>query len=167
MKTKNLLYVATFLFLLIFITGCQGSGKNDLEEENNQDNPPIEMNQENSQKATMEELKEILMESVGIELKDTDNQAVGMLQERQDIMSFVDTLFSFPHQEEYPDDTLQNEVIGPLYFYRSQGDDIYGLVKEKYIYIEGYYFLIEENNLKNIEKQFEKNIIKAPSGDEP
>ncbi len=163
MKIKGLPYILILLLILTVFAGCERGQTGGLEGgENTQSNSRNEDDSDKYQKLTLEELKEVLMDSVGIELKDTDNQAVGMLKDRELILQFVEALFSYHHQEQYPDDSNENKVMGPLNFYGSQGNEIYGLIKEDYIYIEGYYFLIEEGTLNNIEKLFRANIIKAP-----
>jgi len=123
----------------------------------------VQSNQKNhSEKMNLEDLKEKLLGSVGVELKNTDNQAIGLLKEREEIFNFVEELFQHPQQEKFPNDSKGNTVIGPINFYFSDDEDLYGIVKDSYIYIEGYYFLMSQEDIDDIEKMFRNNIIEAP-----
>ncbi len=112
----------------------------------------------------IEELKSKLLEAQAIELKGIEGEPIGALQNRETIINWVEALFNYPIQEAYPEANLEIEVIGPLNFYFSGDEDIYGLVKKDYIYIEGYYFLITNQQLASMENQFKANIMEKPVG---
>lgn len=115
-------------------------------------NPPLEDKQQ---------LREKLLEAVSIELKDTENSTVGMLQESEKIVKLVDNLFKYRIEEEYTN-SQQVQVVGPINFYFSNGEDIYGLMYNQYIYIEGYYFLINRRISQELQNLFKSNIASAP-----
>ncbi len=112
----------------------------------------------------IEELKSKLLEAQAIELKGIEGEPIGALQNREIIIAWVEALFNYPIQEAYPEVDLEIEVVGPLNFYFSGDEDIYGLVKADYIYIEGYYFLITSQQLASIQNQFKANIMEKPVG---
>ena len=109
----------------------------------------------------LEELKERLLEAQTIELKGIEGEPIGALQNREVVLNWVENLFNYPIQENYPENSA-NEVVGPLNFYFSGEDDIYGIVKKDYINVEGYYFLITNKQLESIQNLFKSNVLEKP-----
>ena len=107
------------------------------------------------------QLKEKLLEAELIELKDANNSIIGILQEDEKIVDLIDDLFGYKIEKEYIN-KQDPEIIGPINFYFSNVEDIYGLMYNEYIYIEGYYFLINSNKAQEIENLFKSNLASAP-----
>lgn len=112
-----------------------------------------------------EQLKERLLTAVAIELKNTENQTMGMLQEAEKIASLIDNIYTYDVHKELPSN-LQGQVVGPINFYFSDNEDIYGLMNNNYIYIEGYYFIINTRIAQELQNTFKANIATAPVGTE-
>ncbi|SCX90297.1 hypothetical protein [Alkaliphilus peptidifermentans] len=164
-KIKLPLLLVCFLIMALFITGC-GRGEKfdsslnddeaiDLEE-------AIDVKEDDTRLFSFEELKDKLLEATLIELKDTDNQTIGAISDRDDIIELVETLFGYPWQDKFPEENQAYSVIGPINFYFDDKDNIFGLVKENYIYIEGYYFLPNKTQQEALKKVFQQNILHAP-----
>lgn len=156
------------LSMMLIMTACSGLNSGEVPQEEGEEAPNAVIEQIKESKGfTPEELRQKLEETTGIELKDTNNQAVGMLADREAILAFIEELFSYPMQQEYPqDESDQGEIIGPINFYFSNSDDLYGLVKKDFIYVEGYYFLLQRGNLDKIQSLFSGHTIKAPDGND-
>ena len=107
------------------------------------------------------QLKEKLLEAELIELKDDNNFIIGILQEDEEIVDLIDDLFGYKIENEYIN-KQDPKIIGPINFYFSNAEDIYGLMYNEYIYIEGYYFLINNNIAQEIENLFKSNLASAP-----
>lgn len=152
------------VLLLVGLLGC--NDKTIVKEEDGQPLPNstelTETQSVSDVRYDLDTLKERLMGSQAIELKGTEGEPIGALQDRDVILNWVENLFSYPIQDNYPEENTENEVVGPLNFYFSGDEDIYGLVKEDYIHVEGYYFLINKTQLENIKNQFKNNVIQKP-----
>ncbi len=163
MKKKRIVGMIIVLIFILLMGGCKGNKIIDqTTKDQEQENLTTTNPKRQYKKITLDQLEEKLMESIGIELKSTENNAIGYLEKREEIIRFVEDLFEYPKQEEFPNDSLANEVVGPLNFYFSNDDDIYGLVKNNYIYIEGYYFLITDSQVKTIETLFKNRMLETP-----
>ncbi|AKL95645.1 hypothetical protein CACET_c21990 [Clostridium aceticum] len=108
-----------------------------------------------------QQLKERLLESVAIELKDVENHTIGMLREEEKIASFVENLFTYKVEEDYASNK-QGQVVGPINFYFGDNEDIFGLMNNEYIYIEGYYFFITNTKSQELQTFFKTNTAPAP-----
>ncbi|MBM7614622.1 hypothetical protein [Alkaliphilus hydrothermalis] len=150
----------TFILLIVGCTRDEIGDQTTIDEDQNMLAPSRQENK--LEKINLEDLEEKLLGSVGIELKNTDNQAIGLLKEREHIVSFIEELFQYPQQEKLPNDSSKDAVIGPINFYFNEEEGIYGIVKNGYIYIEGYYFLMSDRDAAKIENLFSKSIIEAP-----
>ncbi|AOY77448.1 hypothetical protein [Clostridium formicaceticum] len=116
---------------------------------------------ETNQFIESDELKERLLESAAIELKDVDNHTIGMLREKEKIANFVEGLFTYKVEEDYTTNK-QGQVVGPINFYFADNEDIYGLMNNEYIYIEGYYFFINNKKSQELQNFFKTNTAPAP-----
>lgn len=165
MGKKLLLLIVVVLSLI----GC--SAKIDpVPEDSSDNNNSVEdinytMIVEKKEFENSEKLKEKLLTAAAIELKNTENQSLGILQEPEKITSFIEGIFTYDIEEEIKVNQ-QSQVIGPINFYFSDREDIYGLMNNQYIYIEGYYFVINNSIAKELQNVFKGNIVKAPVGKE-
>ncbi|SDK39726.1 PH domain-containing protein [Natronincola ferrireducens] len=162
MKIKKI--IAILLITLLFLIGCASDSSpeaNDFLDTNETDEEINYTAIEVNQFTDSQQLKERLIESIAIELKNTENITIGMLQEREQILNLVENLFTYTVKEEYTV-TEQTDIVGPINFYFSDGNDIYGLMNNKYIYIEGYYFTIDTKTSQQLQNFFRANIAPAP-----
>lgn len=165
-------WIMASMYILVFFTlvGCM-QNKNV-----NSDNDDVVYESENESEAidespadveaimNKEELEDKLLQAYAIELKDIENRTIGMLKEGELITDFVRQLCAYPVKGTYVDYSEgDNEVVGPINFYFSGEDSIYGLVKENYIYIEGHYFIIDVTDVKNIQDLFKSNVVEGPA----
>jgi len=107
---------------------------------------------------TLEELKTTLFESNAIELKSINNDTLGVINDRNSIASLVNRILSYEIVDTYVEEQTQN-VIGPINIYFDDGTALYGLVKEGYIYIDGYYFLMSRSE-RNYVVNYLSNKVK-------
>ncbi|KAB3538622.1 hypothetical protein F8154_01645 [Alkaliphilus pronyensis] len=164
-RLKLQLLLACVAILAFSSLGCDSNTEYDssLEEGEALDFEEVQENIEEINRGyTYEELKERLYEAVLIELKDTENQTIGAVAEREDVIQLVDTIFSYRWQESYPEENQDYFVIGPLNFYFNDGESIFGLAKENYIFIEGFYFLLDRDQKETLKKTFQEKVLHAP-----
>lgn len=133
---------------------------NETEEDINY-TPIVEVNQF----LESDQLRERLLEATAIELKDTENNTIGMIQEREKIINLVDSFFTYTIKEEL-ETNQSSEIIGPINFYFTNSEDIYGLMNNEFIYLEGYYFVINNRIARELENYFRANIATAPVGEQ-
>jgi len=166
---RCILILAFSSLLLLILLGCKDKVIVDKDEGGQLGNPIMELTETQSAGDVVydiEGLKERLLEAQAIELKGLEGDPIGALQNRELIINWVENLFNYPIQEAYPESNQEIEVVGPLNFYFTGDEDIYGLVKKDYIYIEGYYFLITNQQLASMQNQFKANVVeKSVSGD--
>lgn len=152
---KNILTVILLTISLFFISGCasrQNNGGPSRDE--NLGIMDFVANEEfrKENKLTLADLRDLLESSNMVEVKNLENQLVGQLVNDENIMGAVEEIFSLRLEDSYKD-FARERVIATINFF-SHGDyPIYGLIKEKFIYIEGYYFIGRGNN--DIEKIIE------------
>lgn len=166
MRIKVLLITAIIMLSLI---GCSTERVPDTNDNADTNDTIEDINYsiivDTNQFSDSEQLKERLMMAVAIELKNTENQTMGMLQEREKISNLVDSFFTYKIEKELTANQ-QSQVIGPINFYFSDSEDIYGLMNNNYIYIEGYYFVINTRIAQELQTLFKANIATAPVGAE-
>lgn len=164
MKNKKIALLAIGLIFIFMIAGCSRNEEMIDQISGNDHQEVLDPKDDDNylEQLTPEELKDILLETVGIELRNTENQAIGLLKERDAILEFIEELFTYPKQEKLPGDSSEDSVVGPIHFYFNNNEDLYGLVKDDFIYLEGYYFLLTGNNGERVVNLFKNNIIKAP-----
>lgn len=104
---------------------------------------------------TLEDFIQRLSESTSIELKNVNNEVVGTISNRSDITQFIDRISEYEIKDDYIEENSQ-DVIGPLNVYFGDGTAIYGLMKEEYIYIDGYYFLLNRSEKNYIVNHFSR-----------
>jgi hypothetical protein len=158
--------ICALLIGMLVLTGLLGCSDKAIVQEDSESLPNAaeltEAQSAGDARYDLDGLKERLMGAQSIELKDAEGVPIGALQSRDAIIAWVEHLFNYPIQENYSEAITENKVVGPLNFYFSGDEDIYGLVKEDYVHVEGYYFLITRQQLESMKKQFEGNIVKNP-----
>ena len=169
MLKRYILILTISSLVLLSLLGCNDKTIVEKNEGSQLGNPKIELTETQSNSDVgydIEGLMERLLEAQTIELKGIEGDPIGALQNREVILNWVENLFNCPIQEAYPESNQEIEVVGPLNFYFTGDEDIYGLVKKDYIYIEGYYFLITNQQLASMQNQFKANVVeKSVSGD--
>lgn len=143
---------------IITIFSISACGRNNLEPDEVDDEDISEsiFSTENS-RMSLEEFKLKLLESISIELKNTNNDTIGVINNRNNITVFITRILEYDIEENHTELENQN-VIGPINIYFGDGTAIYGLMKDGYIYIDGYYFIINQPEKNFILNYFEKNI---------
>lgn len=164
---KRLLHI----ILIIIILSLSGCANDDLKEKNNQINSEdltgiagdadIDIIEIDTPLESKEQLREKLLGAISVELKDTANSTIGILQENEKIVTLVDNLFKYKIAEDYSNNQ-KPQIVGPINFYFSDGADIYGLMYNQYIYIEGYYFVINKRISQDLQNLFRANVASAP-----
>ncbi len=161
--------VLLLMAISIILTGCITDKVLDPEDDTDigeiVESTDYDLVVEMSNYSNSDELKEKLLMATGVELKNIDNQSIGILEEKEDIENLVGTIFTYNVSDELKG-SQNGQPIGPINFYFSDSVDIYGLVNSQYIYIEGYYFDINNRILKALQNDFKRNISNAPVGTE-
>ena len=153
--------IALICFVSIFIiSGCGNNNNiNSLEETNDENINEIVLDSIANEKGSisLEGLLALLLEANAIELKNINNETLGVINDRNKIAQFVNRISEYEIKDDYTERTSQN-VIGPINIHFNDGTAIYGLMKENYIYIDGYYFLLNRNERNFIVSYFGSNI---------
>lgn len=110
---------------------------------------------------SIEDLRELLGKSSIIEVKDIDNQIIGKINSIEKINKAVEDIFLLDITDEYTYTSTGN-IVGTINFYIQGSEPIYGLIKDKFVYIEGYYFVSKNNNVEKIVSFFENNTEEEP-----
>jgi len=110
---------------------------------------------------TLVELKDLLETSNSIEVKNTDNQVIGKINTGEKINKVVDDIFKHTAVDDY-EYSSGEDVVAIINFYPSGNEPIYGLIKEKFLYIEGYYFTSRNNSISKIIDYFRLNTEEEP-----
>jgi len=162
---KNTLRILILLISIIFVIGGCTTKQGDnigLKEEDmiltdsmTNEEVPIQ------DALTLVELKSLLETSNSIEIKNTDNQTIGRINTGEKINKAVDDIFKHIAVDDYKYSSDEN-VIAIINFYPSGSEPIYGLIKEKFMYIEGYYFTSKNNSIQKIIDYFEINTEDEP-----
>lgn len=159
MKSRYRLFVILVIItiVLVLMSGCTSNKDSDyIEEDNNLIDSSVNEEAETEEPLTLNELKDLLETSKSIEVKDTDNQVIGTLNTGKNINQVIADIFYHNAVEDYEYSSDEN-VIAIISFHISSADPIYGLIKENFIYIEGYYFPAQNNSIKNIVNYFINN----------
>lgn len=143
--------------------GCQRDSQNDVVEEG--DTVEEDEISEDFSYLTEEDLRLQLSEAIMIELKNTDNDVIGGITEREEITSLVEKIFSYHVEDTIAAEDANKEIIGPINFYFNDGESYFGLVKENHIFIEGYYFRFDSSQLEDFVEVF--SVLEEPVGDNP
>lgn len=166
MKTlKKTLYILIILLGISFIfVGCtsEREPENSLVDDNtNLTGSLLNETEENKDELTLMDLKTILESSNMIEVKDINGQIVGKIMEGKKINQIVEDIYEFKADTDHQYSSEEN-VIATINFYPSNYDAIYGLIKEKFIYIEGYYFTSKNSDIKKVIDYFSVNTEREP-----
>ena len=157
---KKICIVLMCVVSIFIISGCGNNNNiNSLEETDDDNINEIALDSIANEKGstTLEELVTLLLEANAIELKNINNETLGVINDRNKITQFVNRISEYEIKDDYTERTSQN-VIGPINIYFNDGTAIYGLMKENYIYIDGYYFLVNRNERNYIVSYFGSNI---------
>jgi len=162
---KNTLRIIILIISIIFVIGgCarKQDENNSLIEEDIVLTDSITNEEVLTQDAlTLVELKNLLETSNSIEIKDTDNQIIGKINTGEKINKAIEDIFKHTAVDDYKFSSDEN-VIAIINFYPSGSEPIYGLIKEKFIYIEGYYFPSKNNSIQKIVEYFRTNTEEEP-----
>lgn len=164
MKSRYHLFVilAIITIALVLMSGCiSNKDKVYIEEDNNFIDSSVNEEAQAEEPLTLNELKDLLETSKSIEVKDIDNQIIGTLNTGKNINEVISDIFYHNVVEDYEYSSDEN-VIAIISFHIPSADPIYGLIKEKFIYIEGYYFPAQNNSIKNIVNYFINNNEEEP-----
>lgn len=167
MKLTRYPFVTLIIIISIILTtivGCSAKQDNNnslVEEDINLTDSTIDVEVQNQDILTLLELKNLLETSSTIEVKNIDNQIIGKISTGEKINKVITDIFAHNAIDDYQYSSDEN-VIAIINFYPSGNEPIYGLVKEKFIYIEGYYFTTKNNSIKKIIEYFEANTEEEP-----
>lgn len=161
---KNILITLILVITLFFIQGCTSRP--------NGDNPSIDNNSgiadfitngeyEEKNKFTLAELKDLLETSNMIEIKDLENQIIGQIAEDENIAETIENIFSYKAVNDYKDFSKE-KVIATINFFPDGDQPVYGLIKEKFIYIEDYCFIAENSGVNKIINYFKNKTNMVP-----
>lgn len=112
---------------------------------------------------TLVALKNLLETSTSIEVKNIDNQTIGKISTGENINEVVGDIFDYQAMDSY-NYSPNEDVIATISFSFASNEPIYGLIKDKFIYIEGYYFVSENNKIQQIINYFKINNEEEPVG---
>ncbi|ABR49067.1 hypothetical protein Amet_2917 [Alkaliphilus metalliredigens QYMF] len=112
--------------------------------------------------STPEGLQQQLLEARAIEMRTIDNETVGMLQEMEEVTDFIERIFEITIRKEFDVEFDEGSVIGPINFYFDTHEDIFALLKENILYIEGYYFLVTPKEAAQIKQTFKNSGATGP-----
>ncbi|MCC5912532.1 MAG: hypothetical protein JJT76_19105 [Clostridiaceae bacterium] len=166
MRTKTTVTMMVILAIMLLMMGCSPNEIADAGDEEEIDieiEGDIDYIDREVSPPVSKDLREQLLGASSIELKDTQNRTIGMLQDREEIASFINQIFEYDREEEYVVDQ-QVRVIGPMNFYFADDEAIFGLMNEAYIYVEGNYFLLDNRKAANIKRTFKSDVVTAPAG---
>lgn len=153
--------IVLICFISIFIISSCGNNNNinSLDETNDENinENVLDSIANEKESISLEGLLALLLEANAIELKNINNETLGVINDRNKITQFVNRIFEYEIKDDYTERTSQN-VIGPINIYFNDGTAIYGLMKENYMYIDGYYFLVNRNERNYIISYFGNNI---------
>lgn len=161
MKKKHCFLLVILLIAAISVVGCRTDDNDNIVDEDQIviDENPID----NFHYLTSEELSNQLAEAVLVEIKNTDNEVIGGITDREKITILIEKIFEFKVQDNLTTSVESNDIIGPINFFFSNGESYFGLVKEDHIFIEGYYFLLEGNQLQEFMNIF--TVLEEPVGE--
>ena len=144
-----LIIIISSVFIMVACTSVEKNQSSILEEDVNLTDSVINEEVESREILTLEELKALLETSSSIEVKDTNNQTLGKISTGAKLNKVISDIFAHKVVKDYEYSSDEN-LIGIINFYPSDNDAIYGLIKEKFIYIEGHYFISKNNSIKNL-----------------
>lgn len=147
------------IFSIFYISACGSKESSNPSEDNvNEDSEmarEISLNEKES--LTIDSLISRLLEARAIELKDINNESLGVISDKDNIVQFISRIAEYEIVDRYIEPQPQN-VIGPVNIYFNDGTVIYGLMKEGYIYLDGYYFIMGRNERNYIVSLFGRSI---------
>lgn len=162
---RKILLIILFISTLFFVQGCGDKDNNKNPSQNNSGIVDFVGDEESEEKTniTLMDLKELLDRSDMVEVKNLENQIIGQIVEDKDIDNVIKSIFSYNAVNKY-EDFSKEEVVATINFFPYGERPIYGLIKEKFIYIEGYYFIAKDSGVQDIIHYFETNTDKKPIG---
>lgn len=156
---QSILIIASVILLLI---GCTTKDENNMltEEDVNLTDSITNEGTSSQDGLTLVELRTLLEASNSIEVKNTDNQIIGKINTGEKINKILEDIFNYTAVDDY--EYSSNNVIATISFYPSGKEPIYGLIKERFIYIEGYYFVSKNSEIQKIVDYFRINTEEEP-----
>ncbi len=160
-----------FLFILIIVIittlmvmGCtskQEDNSSVIEENANSQDSIANIEVEAQDPLTLSELKNLLETSTRIEVKNIDNHIIGIVNTGEKINKAISNIFAYDAVDNY-EYSPKEDVIAIISFYPLSNEPIYGLVKDKFIYIDGYYFTTKSSSMQDIIDYFQINNEEEP-----
>lgn len=164
---KNTLIILLILSIsLNIVVGCSSKENNNhssIDEDINLTGSIINEEPQEEEGLTLVELKNLLETSSGIEVKNIDNQIIGKISTGENINKIVTDIFALDALDSY-NYSPNEEVIATISFLFSSNEPIYGLIKDEFIYIEGFYFVSKNNSVEKIVNYFQINNEEEPVG---
>lgn len=165
MKLNNRAIIILMVLITVMLIGsaCRSIQDEDsiYSKEGDSINSSVNEDAELEEILTLNELKNILKTSRSIEAKDINNQTIGILNTGKNINQIITDIFYHNVVEDY-EYTSDEELVAIISFYPLSGDPIYALMKERFLYIEGYYFTSETDSIQSIIEYFRTNNEEEP-----
>lgn len=161
---KKTVIILTIIAILFFANGCTRKQNKDNLSTNDNSKISNYMSDEKlvkKDKLTLLDLENLLETSNIVEVKNLENQVIGQIINGENIRNTVESIFSYDILDKYKDYSKE-EVIATISFFPSGSYPVHGLIKEKSIYMEGYYFTSNKTNINEIIKYFETNTEAEP-----
>ncbi|WP_198006341.1 hypothetical protein [Alkaliphilus oremlandii] len=156
-----LIILASIPFIFAGCTSGREPENSIMDDNTNLTGSLLNKNEKNRDELTLVELKNILESSNMIEVKDINGQIIGKVMEGKKINQIVENIYEFKADTDHQYSSEEN-VLATINFYPSNHEAIYGLIKEKFIYIEGYYFTSKNSDIKKIIDYFNINTEGEP-----
>ncbi|GEM_PF-3593087 len=163
-RNHLLVLIIIISVIVIMMTGCTGKqgDNNSLKEEDiGLADSIINEGMQKRDSFTLIQLRDLLDKSTSIEVKNLDNQIIGKISTREKINKVVEDIFGHNAINNYEHSSEEN-LIATVSFYPVSSEPIYGLIKDKFIYIEGYYFTSKNNSIQKIVDYFQANTEEEP-----
>lgn len=161
---RNPLFILIISVIVIMVTGCTTKqGDNNLlkEEDISLADSIINEEMQRQDSFTLIELRDLLEKSTSIEVKNLDNQIIGKINTKEKINKVVEDIFSHSTIDNYEHSSDEN-LVATVSFYPPSSEPIYGLIKDEFIYIEGYYFTSKNKSIQKIVDYFQANTEAEP-----
>ncbi|QUH20993.1 hypothetical protein [Alkaliphilus sp. B6464] len=163
-RNHLLVLIIIISVIVIMMTGCtekQGDNNSLEEEDVGLADSIVNGEMQKRDSFTLTQLRDLLDKSTSIEVKNLDNQIIGKISTGEKINKVVEDIFAHSAIDNYEHSSAEN-LVATVNFYPASSEPIYGLIKDKFIYIEGYYFTSKNNSIQKIVDYFETNTEEEP-----